>query len=379
MNKFTDNNPFVLQPYVAKEFFCDRVTEMNDIISYLENGANVSLISMRRVGKTGLILRTFEELQSKNYGYTAIYCDIFATQSIDDFISALASAVVSQVKESGLKKLFSLLAGVRPLLSYDPISGIPQVSLNYYSDSQKFSTIESIFDFLEGIGGKVVVAIDEFQQIREYEGVCMEAFLRSKIQNLKNVRFLFSGSNKHLMTEMFEGERSPFHQSVINVPLSKIPVNVYADFIISLFSNAGKSIDKSVVDFVLEWSKCHTFYTQTLCNTLYMVSGEKVSMADVYISLDRIFKSESDKFYTIRRMITKGQWNYLKAVAKEGVLRQPTSGSFLNKYKIGTPASSKRFLESLVGKELIFEDIHGEEVEYSVYNVFLSRWLETLS
>jgi len=377
MKYLFDTNPFVLQPYVSRELFCDRVQEMNDIISYLENGANVSLITMRRLGKTGLILRTFEELRSQKYRYLAIYADIYSTQSVDDFISALAAAVVGQVKQSAIRKLFSLFGGIRPLLSYDPISGQPQVTITYQTDSQKFTTIEAIFGYLENLGCKVVVALDEFQQIREYEGVCMEAFLRSKIQNLRNVRFIFSGSDKRLMTEMFEGERSPFYQSVTNIPLKKIERQTYAEFITRLFAEAGKQISGEIVEYILDWSRCHTLYTQTLCNLVYMISGHEVKMDDVYGAIDRIFKSESDKFFTIRGMLTKGQWRYLGCVAKEGMLTKPTSGVFLNKYKLGTPAASKRYLISLVDKELIYEERVGEELTYCVYNVFLSRWLES--
>ena len=75
-------------------------------------------------------------------------------------------------------------------------------------------------------------------------------------------------------------------------------------------------------------------------------------------------------------MLTKGQWKYLGALAKEGVLRQPTSGKFLNKYNLGTPAASKRMLKSLVDKEMIYESRTQGGSEYCVYNVFLSRWLE---
>lgn len=370
------SNPFVLQPYVSKEFFCDRETELHDIISYIGNGANISLISMRRLGKTGLILRTFDELQGKSYGYDTIYVDIYATTCVEDFISAFASAVVATKKESAIRKFFSLLGGIRPLLSYDPISGQPKVSLTYQTESDKFTTLDSIFNYLENQGGKVLVAIDEFQQIRSYEGVYMEAVLRAKIQNLKNVRFIFSGSDKTLMTDMFSGERSPFYQSVINVPLSKLDRGVYSDFIMRMFEKGGKHISEDIVSFIIEWSRCHTFYTQTLCNFTYMDSGETVAMRDVYAAIDRIFKSEQDKFFTIRSMLTKGQWKYLGCVAKEGILRHPTSGTFLNKYRLGIPATSKRFLSSLIEKDLICEEKTMDGSEYSVYNVFLSRWLE---
>lgn len=372
------SNPFVLQPYASKELFCDREQELRDIISYLENGANVSLISMRRLGKTGLILRTFDELRGKEYGYVTIYSDIYATSSVDDFISALASAVVAHVKEPGIRKFFAMLGGIRPLLSYDPISGQPQVSITCQTENEKFRTLDSIFDYLDNLGGKAVVAIDEFQQIRSYDGVYMEAVLRSKIQNLKNVRFIFSGSDKRMMADMFSGARSPFYQSVINVPLSKIDRSVYSEFIMRMFAGGGKKIPEDIVSFIIEWSRDHTFYTQTLCNFIYMDSGDVVTMPDAYKAIDRIFRSETDKFYTIRAMLTKGQWRYLECVAKEGVLKQPTSGVFLNKYRIGTPAASKRFLTSLIEKDLIYEEKTMEGSEYSVYNVFLSRWLERL-
>ena len=109
-----------------------------------------------------------------------------------------------------------------------------------------------------------------------------------------------------------------------------------------------------------------------------MVSGNKVGMENIYAAIDRIFKSETDKFFTIRAMLTKRQWKYLTCVAKEGVLKQPTAGAFLNKYKIRTPASSKRYLTSLLEKNLLYEEKSLSGSEYCVYNVFLSRWLEGL-
>lgn len=378
MQSSLHNNPFILRPYVSKELFCDRKQEMNDIIRFLENGSNVSLIAMRRVGKTGLILRTFDELRTKKYGYKTIYADIYSTQNVDDFVSTLASAVVAQTKESGIKAFFSILGGIRPLISYDPVSGQPQVLVIFQNDAQRFSTIESIFDYLENLGEKVVVAIDEFQQIREYENVNMEGFLLSKIQHLKNVSFIFSGSDKRLMTDMFEGEKSPFYQSVTNVPLGKIDSQIYASFITELFGKGGKHIEKSVIDYILEWSRCHTLYTQTLCNFTYMLSGEEVRIEDIYKAIDLIFRAEADKFYLIRTMLTKGQWKYLECVAKEEILKQPTSGKFLNKYDLGTAASSKRMLKSLLDKELLYENRTEEGSEYYVNNVFLSRWLERL-
>ncbi len=371
------DNPFVLQPYVSEELFCDRKKEMESIISHIENGANVTLISMRRIGKTGLILRTFEELRKKKYGFDTYYADIYATSGLDDFVKVLAEAVVSQSSQSAIKRFFTMLGGIRPLVSYDPISGQPQVSITYQTELQKETTLKSLMSYLDSTGKKVVVAIDEFQQIREYEDCRMEALLRSHIQNLKNVRFIFSGSRRHIMTDIFAGSNSPFYQSTVNIPLRKLNSDIYAEFIKDKFDKGGKSIDDNTIRFILEWTRCHTFYTQTLCNNVYMRAGETVSMQNVYSAIESIFEAEEDRFFTIRNMLTKGQWRYLKAIAKEQIVTQPTSGSFISKYGLGTPASSRRTMASLIEKELVLEADTPEGKEYSVYNLFLSRWLES--
>ena len=59
-----NDNPFILEPYRSKELFCDREEETSRLIEDVENGRNVTLISPRRLGKTGLILRTFDEIAS---------------------------------------------------------------------------------------------------------------------------------------------------------------------------------------------------------------------------------------------------------------------------------------------------------------------------
>ena len=147
-------NPFSLEPYTTKENFCDREQELKDIISFLTNGSNVTLISPRRYGKTGLIFRTFEDLKEKHY--TCIYADIFSAQSLDDFIKILSEAIVSSItNESLIKKFFIALKNVRPLLSYDSMSGSPQVTFTFQLDEQKKLTLKSIFDFLENKKNKL--------------------------------------------------------------------------------------------------------------------------------------------------------------------------------------------------------------------------------
>lgn len=106
-----------MAPYVSKELFCDRKEEMSNILQYLRNGRNITLISPRRLGKTGLIYRVFDEIKTGGAEFDTIYVDISATQSIDDFIKVFAQAVVAALgHRSRIASFFSALGGLRPLL-----------------------------------------------------------------------------------------------------------------------------------------------------------------------------------------------------------------------------------------------------------------------
>jgi AAA+ ATPase superfamily predicted ATPase len=269
-----------------------------------------------------------------------------------------------------------VFAGVKPVLSFDELTGNPQISLSYNDNEEKMKTLRSIFDFLENHDKKVIVAFDEFQQVREYKGVNMEAILRTHIQKLTNVRFIFCGSKKHLMFDIFANARNPFYASTSYLYLDKIDNGKYFDFIEHLFSEHGKTIESDAIEFVLKFTKRHTFYTQSLCHFIFQNASKKVSLQFAKEEAARLIALNENIYLQYRSLLTPQQWNYLKAIAKEGIVVQPTASSFLRKYEIGTPANSQRILTSLIAKDLILDTTTKEHTEYSVSDVFLSRWLE---
>ena len=169
-------NPFVLIPYLSKSTFCDRKNELQMICDYIQNGSNISLISPRRYGKTGLIYRTFDEIKDLKLPLQTFYIDIYATQNLEDFIEKLTEGLADVLnKGSVLKKLLKSISNIRPVLTYDTITHKAKLSFTFANEQEKKASIQSIFNFLEAQETRVLLAIDEFQQIREYEGVNMEA------------------------------------------------------------------------------------------------------------------------------------------------------------------------------------------------------------
>ena len=370
-------NPFILEPYRSKAFFCDREKETEEIIRNITNGRNTTLISPRRLGKTGLIFRVFDEMRARKLPFETIYVDISDTLSIEEFIKAISDAVVGKLgKQQKITAFFKALKSVRPLLGVDPLTGSPQVSFTFADDNQKQSTLKEVLEYLENYPQKVVLAIDEFQQIREYGDVNMEAILRKHIQHLHNVRFIYCGSRKHTMTDMFTNAKKPFYESTSFLYLSKLAVPVYAAFIKEKFASAGKTIDDDSIGYIIEWTKDHTYYTQRLCNEVFSLSGNVVVRNDIVAAIQSILDSERDRFQEIRRLVTRSQWKMLEAIAREGSVSQITSAAFLSKYKISSGPTALRNIKALMDKELVLATTTDEGTSYSVYNVFLSRYLE---
>ena len=373
-------NPFVIKPYESKELFCDREEELSLMVQGCINHTDMTLISQRRMGKTGLILRLFDELHETGLNRQTIYVDIYASRSIDDFIKLLAEAAMRtfQPKSSIGEKLISFIKSLRPQLSFDTITGEPQLQIAYQTAHEKEYTLRGLFDFLDAQGEPVIIAIDEFQQIRDYPEKNMEALLRSYIQQTHNLTFIFCGSKKHLMADIFANEKKPFYSSTTFISLEKISEASYANFIRHHFNLDGRTIDDESIQFILDWTRRHTYYTQQLCHTIFANNDKNVTLDVVRAACGQLMKQGEAVYLQYRQMLTDKQWNYLIAVAKEGCVKQITASAFLKHHKIGTPSVSRRLAEALVEKGLLNDDVRIDGTTYTVSDVFFSHWLERL-
>ena len=373
-------NPFITYGYESAEYFCDRKEETLELTTLWTNGNHVALISPRRMGKTGLILRLFDELKDVKSDIHTIYFDIFASRNIDDFIKLMAESAMKSFPEktSMGEKLLKFIKALRPQLSFDNITGEPQLQIAYQTAHEKEYTLKGLFDFLDSQNEHIVIAIDEFQQIRDYPEQNMEALLRTYIQQMHNLTFIFCGSKKHLMADIFANEKKPFYSSTVFISLDKIPETSYSAFIVRLFNERQRSISDEALQFILDWTLRHTYYTQQLCHTIYANGSTDITLDDVKIACNQLMKQGEAVYLQYRQMLTDKQWNFLIAVAKEGNVRQITASAFLKKHKIGTPSVSRRIADALCDKGLLNDETDMNGTTYSVSDVFLSRWMERL-
>jgi len=328
------------------------------------------------MGKTGLIQHVFSKLPK---GFQGIYVDILETENMNQFLNILATSIINSTPEkSGPGKiLWNLIRSLRPVISFDSLTGSPQASFDV-KPKEVEGNISVLLQFLDKQDFTTIIAIDEFQQILNYPEKNTDAWLRTRIQQLKKVVFVFSGSQQHLMTELFSSPKRPFFRSTQIMKLEKLNPEVYCEFIVSMFQKYNKKISSETACEIIEWSNVHTFYVQQLCNRVFSSSDQIITSAKWKEQAYLILKEQEQIFFSYRNILTNHQWQLLKAIAHERKVFQPTSKDFLNKHNLGASATILRSLKSLQGYELVYHDFDAEGNKYfSVYDVFFQRWMES--
>lgn len=367
-------NPFLYQGYESPDYFCDRVKETEALASHLRNGRNVTLISPRRIGKTGLIQNTFYRIREQDKEAICLYIDIFPTKSQAEMVRMLGNAVVNEVmskNKSLKKKALDYFSAWKPVLSMDPLTGFPTLSLNI-EPKQSEITLKGIFDYLVSLDKDVFIAIDEFQQVAEYPETGTEALLRSHIQFAQNVHFVFSGSKQHLMAEMFGSPQRPFYQSTETMGLLPLDENVYYDFANRFFTQKKGILDRQVFHDLYARFDGYTWYIQSVLNRLYEENRKVTTSSQLLNAIRLVMLGKATQYENIVQFLTDNQFSLLKAIAKERKVGQPTAQEFLQKHSLSSASSVQSALETLVNKELVYPLPDG----YIIYDRFFDLWLQ---
>jgi AAA+ ATPase superfamily predicted ATPase len=370
-------NPFLLKGYMSAEYFCDRKKETATLVRFIQNGNNVLLVSPRRMGKTGLIEHCFRQNEiSKNY-YT-FFVDIYATSNLQEFVYKLGKEIFDRLKPRGKKfveKFFSIISSLRPAFKLDEKTGAPVFDIGIGEIRSAEITLEEIFKYLNSSDKPCIVAIDEFQQIAKYPEKNLEATLRTHVQKTINTTFIFSGSQRHILHNMFFSASQPFYQSAVLQTLDAINKDEYVDFADSHFCKAQKNVNISFIEFGYDLFEGHTFYVQAIMNQLFSELDENENCTEKIFAdavHNRIFSYET-LFSEILNLLPDRQKEVLYAVAKEGKAHNITSGDFIKKHFLHSTASTQTAARQLLEKEIFTRNGNV----YSVYDRFFGLWLQT--
>lgn len=372
-----DVNPFVVTGKIEPKYFCDRVVESARLVKSITNGNNLVLISPRRMGKTGLIRFCYDKEEIRD-NYYCFFIDILHTTGLREFIHLLGKEIYEtlQPRSKKMAKLFlQTLKSINGKFGFDISTGLPDFSIALGDIEQPTYLLEEIFKYLESADKPCIVAIDEFQQIAKYPEKNVEALLRSHIQKSGNCHFIYAGSERHMMQQMFLSSKHPFYRSSDMLELKEIAREVYIPFVVENFKKLGKSITKEIVGAVYDFFRGHTFYIQKTFNESFADTpeGGSCTMEIVRTAITALIDSYDTIFREILSNIPEKQKELLYAVALDGEASAITSAAFIRKHSLSSASSVQSAVKKLLEKDLITEN--GKT--YAVSDKFLGIWIST--
>ena len=372
-------NPFYITGIIPEPYFCDREKETTWMVRTLGNKAHILLSSPRRMGKTQLIRHVFEQPAIKENYYT-FYTDIYPTTSLHELVLFLSKEIYSVLVPKGKAVLNKFLAGLHSLagsFGYDPVTNTPTFNIKLGDIHSPELTLEEIFSYLEQADKPCIFAIDEFQQIANYPEKNVEATLRTHIQKMNNCLFIYAGSNRHILENMFNSAAKPFYNSAEQIYLDCISKDIYTGFAEEQFKKASRNITPEAVSMAYDLFAGHTYYVHNVLHNAFAYIDPNVTIDETAINqtLSDILEEKGRFFANVMNQLNIQQKETLIAIAKEGVASGVTSVAFVKKHALKSPSSVQYAINALLDKQILTYQNEQRTKTYSVSDRFMEMWI----
>lgn len=370
-----ENKPFIFGVATSGDNFTDREKETTRLLSNFTHGVNTVLISPRRWGKTSLVKKVCKMAQSDKL--KIVYLDIFSCRTDREFYDAFASAVLKQTSSKfdeiiENSKIFLSRISPKFTMGSDPMSDF-SISLEL---NPKSYDIDQILQLPEKIaqkkGVRIVICIDEFQQIAEFkDSKSFQKRLRSVWQLQQSVSYCLFGSKKHLMNELFEKKSLPFYKFGDSIYLAKISTADWISYICERFESTGKHISKELAERVCVAVDNHSSYVQQLAWLLWIHTQHTATEQDFAEAHQDLIDQNTPLFEKQTENLSAYQMNFLRALV-DGVHSEFTSAEILQKYQLSSSANVSTIKRALIKKELI----ETENKQVQLADPVMKLWLK---
>lgn len=370
-------NPFIVSGKIPEEYFCDRRQETETLSRYVSSHENVVLMSQRRMGKSKLIDHCIDNGRFDEC--IPIVLDILHTTSLNELVQLLGTATFDAIASRSAKMLKMFTATLRSLsacFSYDAMTNAPTFDIRLGDISQPEYTLTEIFHALDKADKRCLVIIDEFQQITNYPEKNVEAILRHHVQNSANADFIFSGSQRRLMEEMFFSQKRPFFMSARTIQLAAIPLDVYCEFAVANFRRFDKDIAPEAVSLAYNTFMGVTLYLQRIMKEAFAVTpvGECCDADKVGELINCYIKENDTRLREQLAFVTQSQKALLYAIhGNSEPLKSITSARFVKSNRLKSPSAVQAAARKLLEFDLITRDENG----YRISDPLLAIWLRS--
>jgi len=356
------NRPFVYGTAVDGENFTDRELESKRLKLNFENGVNSILISQRRIGKTSLVKQVMRLVDSKQI--KVVFMDIYKCRTEYDFYETFASAVIRGTAtrmERMIDNAKEFLMGITPKIVYSPEPNTDfGLSLGI---SERTNTAEEVLDLPERIarkrGIRIVVCIDEFQQIGEMSNALdVQKTIRSVWQHHQHTSYCLFGSKQHLLRNLFYSRKMPFYQFGDMFFLKRIAREKWIPFIVGRFRSVGKDITEELAGMICDTVENYPAYVQQLAWNVLAMSGDSVTAASFHDGLESTMQQVTPLFVEQTEGLTSYQLNMLRAIS-QGYHNDFGKQEVTTRFNLGTRSNLVKLKKALIEREIVEENEQG--------------------
>jgi hypothetical protein len=371
------DNPFTLH-LARDEAFCDREHELDDLLTHVRNGESVVLLSARRLGKSSLAGKVLELLEAEDFLTARI--DVYPVSSDRDFVQRLSDGIIRGIGRGAdsatiKKRLLGLFTRISPRMEItgDGVKASASIDPDVPATIVIDDVLNSLYRYVERHHRRACIVLDEFQEIAALEeSKTIEGTLRSFVQEHSSVSFLFLGSRRHILTDMFSDKNRPFYRSSLVYPLGKIPESAFASFIAERFAATGKICPADAAASIYQSANGFSWYVQGLAMIAWNQTqpGRSCTEQHVKAACQTMLSMQAPEFEATLSALPPGQKAVLKALAA-----QPSKSLYGADYPLNrrlSPGGIQKALKALVKLDFVEEDQHGV---YSVVDPFMTRWL----
>ncbi|TRZ53680.1 ATP-binding protein [bacterium] len=364
-------NPFSYGKTVDDPFFYGRTRELEEIKSSMRNAMNMIIYSPRRIGKSSLVIKALKEMEAE--GHPTVYIDFFKVSSREKFIELYARELMRSQSNwtKGLKWIQGLIRGIQPAMGLDQ-AGLPELrlSIDPVQTNRAFEDVINIPSTSKRAKCWVVV-FDEFQEIEKLNGDSFEKELRASFQHHHNASYIFLGSQRHLMLNMFSRKGRAFYNFGKLFRLQKPSEEKSVQFVMERFRVGGYAVSDELVSKILEQTCNIPYYIQYLCAEIWALA--RLSSGDpdkIYQqALERLLINQTDYFQRMRDQLTAFQAKVLTAVALHGFGSYETE--FLQGYRLFPTSSIQKAYARMVELDIL----EKQENRFRVSDPFFEVWL----
>ncbi len=371
-------NPFAYSNYVTGKSFCNRKKELSELLTYIKTSQNILLYSHRRYGKSSLIHQAFNIIKAKKLNIGAMHVELYGTISEKDFITRTFQCL-NQLEsnfERLLKSVSKAVKNIKLNLSIDPTTGDTSVSPSFEAVNEEV-VLGELMNMLAKYSQKrkLVIAFDEFQEVASYTENGFEKRLRSFIQQHSNICYIFSGSQQHLITEMFNSNSRAFYKMAESFPLDKIETKHYIPWIQNLFRRNNVQLPVELIEEIISRFENHPMYIQNFLFHLWEEPIKKKLSPEIIDKIENSIIGRKDLEYTVLwGTLTINQKKTLKLILLNNGSNLFNADS-LKSVNLRTASLVTKTLSSLINKEII-----AKNGNYQIQDIVFKKWLQkTLS